>query len=363
MVNVSLYVASVIESCKDVGHLLRVVAGREKHWDVVPGNIVSTEVSLAKPETLMPLVIGLTVAFMYIRVIEEAGRRVARALGLRKGKVESFASSWCEAVYFSVQIFISYRLFSGADWFWPSGWSSAMDDGRAGVNANGLAGAPPYHCTREVRAYYVCEFGYYATMLVTIFFKKRKKDFKEMVFHHLVTSILILVSYANWHLRIGIIVMMIHNLFDPFLNIAKMAHYAFTGPAHVIADISFGIGAVVFLITRLIMYPCAIYSTWAYGTGIDGEEGFLKLLLWFLYPVHIFWFVLILKVAQKALFSGQVQGDDRSDSEDDEVEPTKGPKGRDPLCIPIRCASAAAVPRCVDTSPARRRSNSGKGGS
>jgi hypothetical protein len=295
----------------------------------VGGNIVSTDVSLSKPETLMPLLTGLVVASLYIRVIETLGHRIAIALGLRKAKVHSFTSAWGEAVYFTIQILISYRLFSGTDWFWPSGWASAMDDGRVGASAaNGLAGLPPFHCTREYRAYYVCEFGYYTAMLFTIFFKKRKKDFKEMVFHHAVTSALILVSYANWHLRIGIVVMMLHNLFDPFLNAAKCAHYTCTGAAHVIADIFFGAGALTFAVTRILMYPYAIYVAWMYASpsgahciwDATGDEWFLKLLLCFLYPVHLYWFGLILKVAKKALCSGEVQGDDRSDSgEDDEV--------------------------------------------
>merc|ERR1711957_193236 len=145
----------------------------------------------------------------------------------------------------------------------------------------------------------------------------------EMVFHHIVTSLLIGLSYWLWSLRNGVVVMMIHNLFDPFLNIAKCAHYAFTGHAHAIADVSFGVGAVVFLVTRLIFLPYAIYCLIVYGTPAEYHPyqivlNFLTALLSLLYPLHLFWFSLILKVAYKALFSGTVQGDERSDSEDED---------------------------------------------
>jgi ceramide synthetase len=341
---ISSYMANTLEAYGDIGRMLEVVAGLREPLLATADNIVSTKVSLQRPETLMPLATGLVVAFFYVKLIESVGRWVARACRLKGRKIEKFADSWCEAVYFSGQIFISYRLFSGTSWFWPSGWPSSLDDGLKGDLANGLDGLPPYHCTREVRAYYVCEFGYYTVMFFAVFFKRRRKDFWELVFHHVVTSTLIGLSYSLWHLRFGVIVMMIHNLFDPFLNIAKCAHYVFNpaGTAHVIADVSFGVGAVVFLVSRLIYYPYAIYCTVIYASPLvehphQPAQTFLKVLLSFLYPLHVFWFVLILKVAHKALFSGTVQGDERSDSEDDEIDNDKAralvddsKKARDP---------------------------------
>lgn len=305
--------------------MLQVVGGVQKPLRAEPDNIVSTGVSLSKPESLVPLAVGLCVAFVYTQVIELIGLLFAKAARVKSKKVEQFVAAWCEAIYFSIQIFISLRLFWDAQWFWPSGWAFAMDDGRKGFATNGVDGIPPDHATRDMRAYYVCEFGYYAAMFLIIFTKKRKKDFWEMVFHHVVTSFLISLSYTFWHHRIGVIVMLLHNAFDPWLNIAKCAHYLFSGPLHAIADVSFGLGAVIFLISRLIMYPIAIYFAWFHASPVAGEslwealleEWVLKLLLCFLYPIHIFWFVLILKVAKKALVGGAVQGDERSDSEDE----------------------------------------------
>jgi len=124
--------------------------------------------------------------------------------------------------------------------------------------------------------------------------------------------------------------MNLHNLFDPFLNVAKCCHYAFKGPLHALADVSFGLGAVVFLASRLVLYPVVIYHAWFYTIAFPGadpiwdatvDQWACKMLLCMLYPIHLFWFYLILKVAKKALVGGTVQNDERSDSESEDEEP------------------------------------------
>mmetsp|Transcript_69250 Transcript_69250/g.122517 ORF Transcript_69250/g.122517 Transcript_69250/m.122517 type:complete len:334 (+) Transcript_69250:68-1069(+) len=325
------YVATVFDSLLDIQRLLSVAAGFSKPLEIVPGNLVSTEVEISRPETLVPLATGVVIALVHSQVLEFVGYQIAKAIGVSGRKREQFASSWMETVYFGFQLFLSYRVFGATDWYWPSGWNLSMDDGRKGLLTQGLPGVPPYYCTRDMRGYYTCEFGYYAAQFIVIFLRKWKKDHWEMVFHHAVTSALISLSYAHWHLRIGVIVMMLHNLFDPWLNIAKCAHYAFSGTLHVMADISFAVGAVTFLASRLVMYPRAIYFAWTH-CGLPGEfilwdasadELALKLLLCFLYPIHVFWFYLILKVAKQAIFSGSVQKDERSDSEDEFPSPKR----------------------------------------
>jgi len=319
----------------DVGQLLNVVQGGS-----VSGDLVPVEASLGQPETLLPMALATTMAFFYLQAIEAVGSAAAAALrvgsGLdprrRRRKRERFCTAWGEAVYFAVQIFVNYRLFSGASWFWPSGWEALMADAGTAVPTGGAA-APPYHCAREMRTYYVLEFGWYSMCLVVLFFKRRRSDFLEMLAHHVITSVLIFTSYSCGYLRIGIVVMNLHNLFDPFLNVAKCCHYAFKGRLHALADVSFGLGAVVFLASRLVLYPVVIYHAWSFAAAHPGTEPVrgatfdlwaCRVLLCMLYPIHLFWFCLILKVAKKALVGGTVQNDERSDGESEDEEPGAG---------------------------------------
>jgi hypothetical protein len=329
------YTSVAMDFADDVKHLINVVSGSSQGGELVPAGV-----STAQPATLVPLVAAVVLAFFYLQAIEGLGFVVASTLRVGAGatpirqarKRERFCTAWGEAVYFAVQVFVNYRLFSGLSWYWPSSWDLLMEDGRKAALQTGSTELA-HQCTREMRTYYVLEFGWYAMNLVLLFFKKRRSDFLEMLAHHVITSMLIFTSYAFGFFRIGIVVMNLHNLFDPFLNIAKCCHYAFKGPLHILADVSFGVGAVVFLASRLVMYPYAIYHAWFFTAGADPiwdatvDEWACKILLCMLYPIHLFWFYLILKVAQKALIGGTVQNDERSDSESEEDEPAnKGAK-------------------------------------
>ena len=46
-----------------------------------------------------------------------------------------------------------------------------------------------------------------------------------MFFHHLVTMILVGCSYLLGYFRIGVIVMILHDISDPIMEIAKIFHY------------------------------------------------------------------------------------------------------------------------------------------
>ncbi|CAK0795279.1 unnamed protein product, partial [Prorocentrum cordatum] len=299
----------------DVGQFLYVVRGGSPDGGVVP-----VDVSIARPDTWAPFVLSAVVAFFYLQAIEAVGRAVAAVLRVGSGldlarlsrKRERFCTAWGEAVYFAIQVFVNYRLFGGASWYWPSSWGLLM----AEVGKETLRGesAPPlYHCTREMRTYYLLEFGWYSMCLVVLFFKKRRSDFLEMLAHHAITSVLVFTSYSYGYLRVGVVVMNLHNLFDPLLNVAKCCHYAFKGPLHILADVSFGLGAVVFLVSRLVLYPLAIYHVWLYlfasrvfaspgaqpAWAATADQWACLVLLCMLYPIHLFWFYLILKVAKK----------------------------------------------------------------
>jgi hypothetical protein len=312
----------------DVQQLIDVVQGGSPGGDVVPA-----VASVTRPETLVPMALAVVMMFFCAQAIEAAGWATAAALRVGSGlnpkrllqKRERFCTAWCEAVYFAVQLFVSYRLFSGTSWYWPSGWDTLTAE-----HLEGHPSPPVYHCAREMRTYYVMEFAWYAMGMVLMFCKKRRSDFLEMLAHHAITSVLIFTSYSYGYIRVGIVVMMLHNLFDPFLNAAKCCHYAFKGSLHALADVSFALAAVTFFVSRLVLYPVVVYNVWFHNEVYPGkvpvwdatvDQWICKICLVMLYPIHLFWFYLICKTAKKALVGGTVQKDERSDSEDEDGEP------------------------------------------
>jgi hypothetical protein len=73
-----------------------------------------------------------------------------------------------------------------------------------------------------------------------------------MFLHHIVTIFLMVFSYICNFVRVGSVILLLHDSADYWLELAKMATYArFKN----LCDASFIIFAIVWLITRLILFP------------------------------------------------------------------------------------------------------------
>eukprot|EP00038_Savillea_parva_P001244 m.102551 g.102551 ORF g.102551 m.102551 type:complete len:369 (+) comp10441_c1_seq1:102-1208(+) len=344
----------VVRTLQEISHMLEIcIKGTDIGLPVGydKANLVMTGIGPGTHpiDVVIPLVVGIAIAGLWTIFLERLGYMLAAATKVGSGylrkiaaskakggqdtsslqrkydvKHENFAQSFVETAFYSIDIFIAYRIFWGSSWCWPSHWHDIKNGLLSDGTVNLIPGVPAYHAPREMRAYYVIEFGFYFSQLLSLVSKKHKKDFWQMFVHHLLTSALIAFSYAIGFLRIGIIVMVCHSTFDPFLNAAKIFHYIFrkNSPWHILADISFALCAVTFFVCRFGFYPYAISATLNPDLpdsisiyNASWTENSLRLMLIALLPIHVFWFYLILKVLFKALGGGTVQGDARSDDE------------------------------------------------
>lgn len=86
-----------------------------------------------------------------------------------------------------------------------------------------------------------------------------RSDSWQMLIHHIITIALILFSYVTNFTRVGTVIMVIHDIADVFLELAKVLNYTSKGKGHrwlkPATDVTFGIFAVVFFLTRLVFYP------------------------------------------------------------------------------------------------------------
>uniref|UniRef100_A0A8C5QGV2 Ceramide synthase 2 n=1 Tax=Leptobrachium leishanense TaxID=445787 RepID=A0A8C5QGV2_9ANUR len=100
--------------------------------------------------------------------------------------------------------------------------------------------------------YYMIELGFYWSLLFRVAFDVKRKDFKEQVIHHVATIILISFSWCANYIRVGTLVMAVHDASDFLLESAKMLNYAGwkeTGNG------IFVVFALVFIVTRIIILP------------------------------------------------------------------------------------------------------------
>ncbi|XP_015236364.1 PREDICTED: ceramide synthase 2-like [Cyprinodon variegatus] len=164
--------------------------------------------------------------------------------------------------------------------------------------------------------YYMLELGFYGSLLLRISVDVKRKDFREQVIHHLATIFLLSFSYCANYIRIGTLVMLLHDSSDILLESAKMFNYG-TGWRKT-CDSLFVVFAVVFLVTRLVIFPSRIIRT-TLLLSMEFFEPFVgyyffNALLMVLQALHIFWAGLILRMVYK-FFKGKLEKDERSDEE------------------------------------------------
>ncbi|CAG5958068.1 unnamed protein product [Menidia menidia] len=188
--------------------------------------------------------------------------------------------------------------------------------------------------------YYLLELGFYLSLLLSLTFDVKRKDFKEQVVHHIATITLLSFSWISNYIRIGTLVMVIHDSSDILLEGAKVFNYA---KWHRTANGLFVVFTALFMFTRLVIFPFwLIHCTWVYPLELFPAffgYYFFNIMLLVLQFLHVYWAFLISRMLFKFIFS-KLEGDDRSDEEEDDSDTMRekktnlsyrnasGPRGR-----------------------------------
>ncbi|XP_026167825.1 ceramide synthase 2 isoform X1 [Mastacembelus armatus] len=185
------------------------------------------------------------------------------------------------------------------------------------------AGFPKQSMLPSQYWYYLLEMGFYLSLLLSLTFDVKRKDFKEQVIHHIATLTLLSFSWISNYIRIGTLVMAIHDSSDILLEGAKVFNYA---KWHQTANTMFVVFTVVFMVTRLVIFPFwLIHCTWVYPLDQFAPffgYYFFNIMLLVLQVLHLYWAVLISRMVFKFIFS-KLEGDDRSDEEEDDSDSPK----------------------------------------
>uniref|UniRef100_A0A8C3RRS0 Ceramide synthase 6 n=1 Tax=Chelydra serpentina TaxID=8475 RepID=A0A8C3RRS0_CHESE len=183
----------------------------------------------------------------------------------------------------------------------------------------------------DLHYYYIVELSFYWSLMFSQFTDIKRKDFSIMFTHHIVTVILISFSYVTNLTRVGALTLCLHDSADILLEAAKMANYC---KCQKLSDLLFLMFAIVFIISRLGIYPLWILNTMLFelyeALGNFPALWFFNMLLIVLQVLHCFWSYLIIKAAYKAISRGKVAKDDRSDVESSSDEDDSVPRSNNP---------------------------------
>ncbi|KAK6544526.1 hypothetical protein TWF694_001216 [Orbilia ellipsospora] len=176
------------------------------------------------------------------------------------------------------------------------------------------------------KAYYLLQWSYWLqqAIVLILMLEKPRKDFKELVIHHVVTVALITLSWRFHFTYIGLAVFITHDISDFFLATSKVFNYIdspITGPYFVVF-----VGSWIYL-----RHYHNLWILWSVFTELehvgeyrlDWDEPFYKCwiakavigtLLSALQLVNIFWLYCVLRVAYRYVFKAEL-ADVRSEDE------------------------------------------------
>ncbi|XP_060550778.1 ceramide synthase 3 isoform X1 [Pantherophis guttatus] len=185
--------------------------------------------------------------------------------------------------------------------------------------------------------YYMLQMSFYWSLLFTLGTDTKRKDFMAHVVHHFAALGLMFCSYSANYLRLGTLVMIVHDSADIWLEAAKMFNYARWDNT---CSVLFVIFAVVFFITRLILFPCWILRASIYYPVFYTQTLVIAYFVYngqllILQGLHLYWAYLVFKILKKFIFvkvlripipawanigNDQNIKDERSDEEEEEEE-------------------------------------------
>ncbi|TIB95918.1 longevity assurance proteins LAG1/LAC1 [Wallemia mellicola] len=253
-------------------------------------------------------------------------RPLAYKLGVRKeAKVLRFLEQAYTFIYFS---------FSGAIGIWvmyqePTWWYKTE---------HFWLGYPHWDMKPHIKLYYLLQTSYWLQQMLVLILglEKPRKDFNELIMHHIVTLWLVLWSYLINLSMIGNAIFVTMDVSDIFLALAKCFNYV--RPGHWVGNFIFGFFILVWSYMRHWLNLRILWSVWYEFDLIPSEarrwwtpDG-VWMVDWMKYQIflpilalqllNLFWYFLIWRILIRALLYNHL-ADERSDDEEEEEENDK----------------------------------------
>nr|UWK20625.1 longevity assurance factor/sphinganine N acyl transferase subunit 1 [Trichoderma oligosporum] len=251
-------------------------------------------------------------------IMQEILRPLARRTGLSKGKQARLMEQLYTALYFFILGPAGMYVMSRTPvWYF---------------NTRGMYEGFP-HRSHEgvVKFYYLFQAAYWAQQAIVLILgmEKPRKDFKELVGHHIVSLALIGLSYRFHFTYIGIAVYITHDISDFFLASSKALNYI----DHPIVAPYFALFVAVWVYMRHVINLKIIWSLFTEFRTVGPFElnwetqqykcwisqYITTALLASLQALNLFWLFYILRIAFRFIRDKEAT-DDRSEDEDDEEE-------------------------------------------
>ncbi|QPG76227.1 hypothetical protein FOA43_003613 [Brettanomyces nanus] len=264
------------------------------------------------------LMITMIVNLMLVRsfMIRFVFSQLANLLGIHKYKaVQRFKEQGWSLTYYSCSWCFGFYLYWKSDYF---------------LNMrNVFAGWPDQNLSYGFKFFYLIETSCYIQQMIVLHIEEKRKDYLEMFFHHIITSILCLESYRTCFTRVGHVILLLMDIGDVFLSLAKVLKYCGFGR---ICDVVFILFMIIWIVLRHGVYNYVVYYIYSSALGVmendcskfspgsneicctQGKLNSFVVLLTGLQIITCLWLYMIFRVAIKVI-RGAPAEDVRSDDE------------------------------------------------
>lgn len=239
---------------------------------------------------------------------------LAHRLGLHKGKSQRFMEQGYTIMYFTCSASYGIWVMSHTRmWYFNT--------------TEFYADYPHKDHLANFKVYYLCQFAYWLQQFIVLALQleKPRKDFPELVVHHIVTLLLIGLSYRFHFTHIGLAVFITMDSSDVWLALSKNLNYVdsvATAPVFVVF-------IFVWFYTRIYLSIVILWSVvtefelvgpWYLNWETEHYKCWISQYVCFgllaaILLLNIYWSFLILRIAYRFLVKAGLK-DDRSDDED-----------------------------------------------
>ncbi|ODM87209.1 Ceramide synthase hyl-1 [Orchesella cincta] len=218
-------------------------------------------------------------------------------------KLTKFSECGWRFVYYTVSATIGICVLWDKPWIWD------VKEIWRGAPLQTLPSDVWWYC-------WICA-GYYLGCLITVFTDVKKKDFRVMLGHHIVTLVIMHLMWLTNLTRIGATFLILHDVSDPFLEFAKICNYA-RYPK--MATRVFVLYVLIWIATRLVWYVVLLYSMLFQASTLMPLSPAFYVIVFVamtLFGIHLYWTNLLWKIARQSS-NDEVRDDRSSDEEDDD---------------------------------------------
>jgi ceramide synthetase len=291
-------------------------------------------VAFAKTDSLKLFVASILAVAVFIPLCKAAGHAVGAQIMIKKNRnkpdtLRKFSDqSWQLVVHVAMTGYEMYLLSrSEVRWSW---WNDI-----AGLKSTW----EPIDQSKDfmLNLFYIVQLAiWFYTAFSHRFMDGRHKDYLAMFTHHIATIILVGGSWSMGCLRIGLLVLLLHDSSDIVADMLKLSNYLgydSDGCGIPLTELLFVANLASWFYTRLYQFPFHVNNSVAthrqmFCKNPDGsldptnDNGTWLMLqfLYFLQILHVWWFLLFIRMAYRLLTQSTKEAQEEYDSDASDKE-------------------------------------------